>query len=147
MMKYKGYIGRTEIDAEGGMIFGEVIGLRDVITFRGTTVPEAVASFRESVDLYLETCEEQGIEPDRPYSGTIYIRTRPDVHRALAQQAQARGKSLNDWVEKMLVRAARKHRLELLSKAPGKAGGPPSSGKASEAKSGGRVGESVVPNK
>jgi predicted HicB family RNase H-like nuclease len=35
MLEYKGYIGTVQ--AEGGIFFGRVVGLRDVITFEGTT--------------------------------------------------------------------------------------------------------------
>ena len=32
-MEYKGYIGKVEIDEEAGILYGEVINVRDVITF------------------------------------------------------------------------------------------------------------------
>ena len=41
MMEYKGYIGKVEFDDEVGLFHGEVINLRDVITFAGETVQEA----------------------------------------------------------------------------------------------------------
>ncbi len=37
MMKYKGYTGVVQFDDEAMIFHGEVIGVRDVITFRGTT--------------------------------------------------------------------------------------------------------------
>ena len=38
------------------MIYGRVIGLRDMITFQGHTVTEAEQAFRDSVDDYLDLC-------------------------------------------------------------------------------------------
>ena len=38
MMKYKGYLGYVVYDDEAKLFHGDVIGLRDVITFQGTTV-------------------------------------------------------------------------------------------------------------
>ncbi len=38
MMEYKGYLGRVEYDDEAGVFNGEVINLRDVITFQGESV-------------------------------------------------------------------------------------------------------------
>ena len=38
MMEYKGYIGKVEYDDEAGIFHGEVIDLRDVITFQGESV-------------------------------------------------------------------------------------------------------------
>jgi len=35
MMEYKGYIAKVEFDVEAGIIRGDVINTRDVITFQG----------------------------------------------------------------------------------------------------------------
>ena len=53
MMEYKGYIGKVEYDDEAGIFHGEVVNLRDVITFGGESVPELRRAFQESVDDYL----------------------------------------------------------------------------------------------
>ncbi len=46
MMEYKGYIGKVEIDDELGILYGEVINVRDVITFEGTSVEEVQQAFQ-----------------------------------------------------------------------------------------------------
>jgi hypothetical protein len=38
MMEYKGYFGKVEFDDEANIFYGEVINLRDVVTFQGETV-------------------------------------------------------------------------------------------------------------
>ena len=48
MLKYKNYLGIVEYDAEGKIFTGEVLGLRDVITFQGRTPEELEGSFHES---------------------------------------------------------------------------------------------------
>jgi predicted HicB family RNase H-like nuclease len=108
MMQYKGYIGVVEVDDEAGMLFGRVIGLRDVITFQGTTVPETRQAFRDSVDDYLEMCRERGEDPERPFSGKFLLRIAPELHRALVQVAEAGGVSLNALVERILESAVRR---------------------------------------
>jgi predicted HicB family RNase H-like nuclease len=105
MMRYKGYLGCSKINEKEGLIFGEVVGLRDVITYQGRTVKEARRAFRESIDLYLRTCSEEGIDPDRRFSGKLLIRTTPIVHRALAAHAKSHGVSINAFAEKVLTRA------------------------------------------
>ena len=40
MMKYKGYTGHVEYDDEAKIFHGEVLGIKDVVTFQGTTVDE-----------------------------------------------------------------------------------------------------------
>ena len=54
MINYKGYTGTVRFDAEAEIFHGEVLGLRDVVTFQGTTVEEIKAAFQDSVDDYLE---------------------------------------------------------------------------------------------
>ena len=112
MMKYKNYVAVTEIDAESGLIFGEVAGLRDVITFQGKSVAEAVQAFQESVELYLKTCAEQGLKPERSYSGSIVVRAKPQVHRGLVALAKARRQSLNTLLNRELTRLVRRAGLD-----------------------------------
>jgi predicted HicB family RNase H-like nuclease len=65
MMQYRGYRGKVDFDDEANIFHGEVIGLRDVITFQGKTVDEVKVAFRESVDDYLAFCTSRGEEPER----------------------------------------------------------------------------------
>ena len=76
MMEYKGYIGEVNFDSEGHLFHGEVINTRDVITFQGQSVEELEKAFYESVDDYISWCEEDGVEPEKPYSGKFNL--RPD---------------------------------------------------------------------
>ena len=51
MLKYKGYTGYVVYDDNEARIFhGEVVGLRAVITFQGTTVEEIEQAFKDSID-------------------------------------------------------------------------------------------------
>ncbi len=68
MMTYKGYTGSVEVDTEAEILFGRVVGLRDVITFQGETVAEARKAFQDSVDDYLAFCAERGEAPEKPAS-------------------------------------------------------------------------------
>ncbi len=57
MMKYKEYIAKVEFDDSAGLFHGEVVNLRDVITFAGKTGGELRKAFRDSVNDYLEFCK------------------------------------------------------------------------------------------
>ncbi len=71
-MEYKGYFARVEFDDEANIFHGEVINLRDVITFEGESVDELRKAFAESIEDYLEFCDERGENPEKPYpAGTI----------------------------------------------------------------------------
>lgn len=103
MLQYKGYSGVIEVDEEAGLLFGRVLGLRDVITFQGATVAEARQAFEDSVDDYLEFCAEKNRGPEKPYSGKFIVRIEPSLHRQVAALAEAEGTSLNATVERALA--------------------------------------------
>ena len=100
MMNYKGYVGQVEFDDEQHIYTGSVINTRDIITFQGEGVRELEDAFKESVDDYLSWCAEDGVEPEKPYSGRFNVRFDPDLHRRAAVEARRRGISLNLFVEK-----------------------------------------------
>lgn len=104
-MQYRGYTGILEVDEEAGILYGRVIGLRDMITFQAATVEQAREEFHRSVDSYLEFCASLGEAPEKPFSGKFLVRIDPALHRALARAAEARGTSLNGLVEQVLTRA------------------------------------------
>lgn len=107
MLEYRGYRGVVIFDGEAGLLHGEVVDTRDVITFQGSSVSEVQHAFRDSVDEYLAICSERGREPDRPYSGRIALRLPPRVHRAAAAAARTERKSLNAWLAELVGRAVR----------------------------------------
>ncbi len=105
MLKYKGYTGIVQFDDEAMIFHGEVIGLRDVITFRGITPSEIKEEFERSIDGYLDWCKELGQEPEHPFSGNIHLRLKPDLHAKLSFEAKVCGLSLNNYINQTLQRA------------------------------------------
>ncbi len=106
MMEYKGYFAKVEFDDEADIFHGEVINLRDVVTFQGQKVDELQKAFRDSLDDYLEFCAERGEAPDKPYSGKFMVRVEPELHKTIAIRARQEGKSLNSWVHDTLAKVA-----------------------------------------
>lgn len=100
MMNYKGYIAKIEYDDDNKVFSGEVINTRTVITFCGTSVSELETEFHNSVDDYIDWCKEDGIEPEKPYSGKFNVRLNPETHRQAAITATTHGMSLNSFMEK-----------------------------------------------
>ncbi len=49
-MKYKGYESVVEFDDEAEIFHGEIINIRDVVTFQGRSVEELKQAFQDSVD-------------------------------------------------------------------------------------------------
>ena len=105
MLNHKGYTGQVEFDDEAGLFQGEVLGLRDVVTFQGTSVGELTQAFEESVDDYLEFCRVRGETPDKAFSGRLMLRLPPELHRKVYTSSKKEGKSLNQWIAERLERA------------------------------------------
>lgn len=105
VMTYKGYSARIEYDDEDGILFGQIAGIRDGVSFHAESVDELKAAFHEAVDDYLDTCAKIGKEPQKPYSGNVMFRVSPEVHRKAAVAAELAGKSLNQWAEEVLIKA------------------------------------------
>lgn len=102
MIHYNGYTGVFEFDPSKDAFHGRVAGLQDVVTFEGRSLDELRREMANSVDDYLEFCAEVGKEPERPYRGEFLVRTTPELHRAVAMEAESAGMSLNAWVEATL---------------------------------------------
>ena len=101
-MEYKGYVGSVEFSEEDKVLFGQVMGIRSLISYEGTTVQELLEDFHGAVEDYLELCQVQGIEPERAYKGSFNVRISPELHRRAAICAAARNMSLNSLVEQSL---------------------------------------------
>ena len=102
MLDYKGYHGKVEFDEKEGIFHGEVMNIRDVVTFQSKTEDEIEKSFQESVDDYLEFCNERNEDPDRPFSGRLMLRLPTNIHRQVYLKAKLEGKSLNDFITEKL---------------------------------------------
>jgi predicted HicB family RNase H-like nuclease len=104
MTRYKGYIGVMEVDSDAKLIHGRVVGLRDVITFQGSSVSEAIQAFKESVDDYLKWCADEGRPPEKSFNGKLLIRIDPAVHRRLAHLAETNSTSINTLAVEALAK-------------------------------------------
>ena len=102
MLTYKNYVASIKFDDEAEIFYGEVINTRDVITFQGKSVDQLEKSFQESISDYLNWCKEDGVNPEKPYSGKFNLRIPPELHKQIALAAHKMKLSLNKFVEKAL---------------------------------------------
>ncbi len=105
VLEFKGYTGSVEFSADDKVFFGRIIGIRDVVTFEGSTVKALTKAFQESVTDYLETCKEMGKDPDKEFKGSFNVRIKPRTHRLISARSAALKISLNHFVEQVLERA------------------------------------------
>ena len=105
-LNYKNYMARVEFDPEDRIFFGRIAGLNDIITFQGETVNELISGFEEAVDDYLATCQKLGDEPNQPCSGNLLLKLSIETHAAIMAAAVHSGKTINEWANDVLNKAA-----------------------------------------
>ena len=108
MMEYRGYVAAVEFDDSADILHGRVVnsGSYPVATFEATDARELRREFERSVDEYLAWCEEDGVEPRRPFSGRLNVRLGSELHAAVAAAAAAKGVSINSWIVQALRKTA-----------------------------------------
>lgn len=101
-MRYKDYVARVVYDDSIDALHGEVLNILDTITFQGKSIAGLRKAFEESVEDYIAFCKEEGVNPEKPYSGKFPVRVAPELHRRLSLAAKLHRLSLNAFVEKSL---------------------------------------------
>ena len=103
-LKHKYYSGTVEYSEKDNCLFGKVIGMnKNLISYEGKTVEELKADFEAGIDLYLQSCQERGVKPQKPYSGSLNIRIPSELHSQLALKAQMTGRSINAVIKDLLM--------------------------------------------
>ena len=106
VMHCEQYTARIEYNEDSDLFHGSVIGTRDVIDFFGKTTEDLHREFKISVDVYKEMCAEDGVAPEKPFSGKFTLRVDGEEHHQLVLAATLQNKSLNSWARDVLTEAA-----------------------------------------
>ena len=101
-MTYKGYLGSVSYSEKDQVFFGKIEGINGLVNFEGESVKELTAAFHEAVDDYLTYCKEEGIEPDKSYTGVLNVRLTPAIHRQIAKLALKAGLTINAYIKDAL---------------------------------------------
>jgi len=102
VMTVDGYSARLEYETERDDFRGEILGLNGSAEFYGRSPKELRTEFRKSLKVFLQVCEEKGIDPHRHFSGKFNLRISPELHERLAIQAETKGMSINALVQECL---------------------------------------------
>lgn len=103
-LKYKNFIGSVSFDEEDKVFFGKIEGIDALVNYEGTSVEELTQSFHDAVNDYMTFCVEEGIKPQKSYSGAINVHISPDTHRRIAVLADKIGISVNAFIKQALTR-------------------------------------------
>ena len=99
-MEIDGYRAIVQFDPDIEMFRGEFVGLNGGADFYARDVAGLKREGAASLGVFLEMCEEDGVEPGRRYSGRFNVRIPSELHANVA--AAAEGKSLNQWISDTL---------------------------------------------
>jgi predicted HicB family RNase H-like nuclease len=93
-------------DSELDLFRGEFIGLNGGADFYASDTEGLRREGAISLKVFMDACQEDGVEPFKAYSGKFVLRLSPDDHAAASRAAIASGKSLNQWAAEVLKQAA-----------------------------------------
>jgi predicted HicB family RNase H-like nuclease len=93
---YKGY--QASVEWEDGSLFIKVLHIDDLLVAECDAASEVEACAKALIDDYIDTCVEEGREPQKPFKGSFNVRMEPDLHRKSAMAAADIGVSLNAWI-------------------------------------------------
>jgi predicted HicB family RNase H-like nuclease len=110
MMRYKNYYGSVHYSDEDNVFYGKVEFIRALVSYEGTDVKSLRKSFEEAVDDYLQTCKEQGKEPEQPFKGSFNIRIGSTLHQRIALEATKKGVTLNKYIVYLLEKETAKQK-------------------------------------
>ena len=97
MMTYKNYMAKVIYDEDANIFHGEVINIRDVITFEGSSVIELQNSFKESIEDYLDFCRIRGETPNSSINGFLSLNIPISNQGLLINAAKKAGKDFEEW--------------------------------------------------
>ena len=105
IIEINGYKAVVTYDPDIEMFRGEFIGLNGGADFYAKDVIGLKNEGAISLKVFLEMCDEDGVEPKRAYSGRFNLRVSSNLHEEISRAAAAEGKSLNQWVAETLGKA------------------------------------------
>ncbi len=105
MMKIGDYKAIIQYDPVIDQFRGEFIDLNGGADFYATNIKDLRKEGKKSLKVFLDICKEEGIDPQKKYSGKFNLRVSPELHAKVAAIAFAEGKSLNKCVIDMLDEA------------------------------------------
>jgi predicted HicB family RNase H-like nuclease len=103
IMEINGYQAIIQYDPDIDMFRGEFIGLNGGADFYAKDIENLRKEGEISLQVFLDMCREDGVEPRKEYSGKFNLRLPTDLHAELAIRAASSGKSMNQLVTDLLA--------------------------------------------
>lgn len=97
-MSINGYRAIIKYDPDIEMFRGEFVGLNGGADFYAGDVAGLQREAARSLQVFLDMCREDGVEPRRHFSGKFNLRLSPELHEEIAAASAAEGTSINQWI-------------------------------------------------
>jgi predicted HicB family RNase H-like nuclease len=85
-------------DPDTDLFRGEFVGLNGGADFYASDVAGLKREGEMSLRVFMEACQEDGVEPFKAFSGKFNVRIPAELHAEIVSAATANGKSLNQWI-------------------------------------------------
>ena len=105
ILKHEGYLAEVSYVDGDELMHGTTINTRSTLHFAGLSLAELQSAFVETVAEYKGWCAERGVVPEKGYSGTLYLRLSPELHKRVAEVASTQGESINQYIAEKLEEA------------------------------------------
>ena len=83
---------------KNNLLYGKIEFIRALITYEAKDAKNLNKAFHEVVEDYLLFCEQNKIEPERPFKGSLNVRIGEQRHRKAWEIATSLGKNLNEYI-------------------------------------------------
>lgn len=113
-LSYKGYVGSIHYSHEDQVFWGKLELIDALVTFEANDAAELEQNFKNAVEDYLLVCEEQNVEPQKPFKGTFNVRVGSNLHKAAYIGSLIEGVSMNKIIEEALF----EHSVKLMETYP-----------------------------
>lgn len=94
-------------DSDIDLFRGEFVGLNGGADFYAADVAGLKREGEASLRVFMDACQEDGVEPFKTFSGKFNVRIPAELHASIVSAATAQGKSLNQWIAEALGREVR----------------------------------------
>ncbi|NLD13504.1 MAG: type II toxin-antitoxin system HicB family antitoxin [Gammaproteobacteria bacterium] len=102
ILEINGYRALIQYNPEIEMFRGEFLELNGGADFYATDLEGLKREGALSLKVFLDMCQEDGVEPLKKFSGKFNLRLPAELHAEITLAASATGKSLNQWVVDVL---------------------------------------------
>ncbi len=103
-ISYKGLIGSINFDLKNNLVYGKIEHIQDVVEYKTEFAAEVKKVFKKAVNTYIRDCKQSNKRIVKFYNGRFKLNIPPTLHQRAFSYAIEKGISLNQLVQKAIIR-------------------------------------------